>query len=161
MSRSAGSTRSQSSRREPTRTRFEDRVRKILEAELDRVIKQNARPEVRAAVARRLINFEPTHEGAVRSLMKAFAQMGDRAQAIREFERCRQVLLTVLDLPPSKETIAVYEAVRIESPQVASPVIFEGSTSAVSSTAAEAGSLPMSSVPWEIRKQSEPAAARA
>jgi adenylate cyclase len=71
------------------------------------------------------------------------------------------VLLTVLDLPPSKETIAVYEAVRIESPQVASPVIFEGSTSAVSSTAAEAGSLPMSSVPWEIRKQSEPAAARA
>ena len=76
------------------RTRFEDRVRKILEAELDRLTEQNARPEVRAAAARRLINFEPTHEGAVRSLMKAFAQMGDRAQAIREFERCRQVLQT-------------------------------------------------------------------
>ena len=108
------------------RTRFEDRVRKILEAELDRLTEQNAKPEVRAAAARRLINFEPTHEGAVRSLMKAFAQMGDRAQAIREFERCRQVLLSVLDLPPSKETIAVYEAIRIESPQVASPVIFDG-----------------------------------
>ncbi len=75
-------------------------MRKILEAELDRLTEQNARPEVRAAAARRLVNFEPTHEGAVRSLMKAFAQMGDRAQAIREFERCRQVLLSMLDLPP-------------------------------------------------------------
>jgi DNA-binding SARP family transcriptional activator len=55
------------------RTRFEDRVRKILEAELDRLIRQNAKPEVRAAAARRLINFEPTHEGAVRNLMSAFA----------------------------------------------------------------------------------------
>ena len=105
------------------RTRFEDRVRKILEAELDRLIEQNARPEVRAAAARRLINFEPTHEGAARNLMRAFAQMGDRAQAIREFERCRQALLTVLDLPPSKETTAVYEAIRIESPPGVAPVI--------------------------------------
>ena len=96
------------------RTRFEDRVRRILEAELDRLTEQNARPEARAAAARRLINFEPTHEGAVRSLMKAFAQMGDRAQGIREFERCRQMLQRMLDLPPSRETIAVYEAVRVE-----------------------------------------------
>src|SRR5262245_6155845 len=86
------------------RTRFEDRVRQILETELERLSKQNAKPEMRAAAARRLINFEPTHEGAARGLMKAFAQMGDRAQAIREFERCRQALLNVLDLPPSKET---------------------------------------------------------
>ena len=103
------------------RTRFEDRVRKILEADLDRVTEQNAKPEVRAAAARRLINFEPTHEGAVRCLMKAFAQMGDRAQAIREFERCRQALLRVLDLPPSRETFALYEAIRNEAPQFLSP----------------------------------------
>ena len=110
------------------RTRFEDRVRKILEAELDRLTEQNAKPEVRAAAARRLINFEPTHEGAVRSLMKAFAQMGDRAQAIREFERCRQALLSVLDLPPSKETTAVYEAIRIDAPQLAPPVVHDRRT---------------------------------
>src|SRR5215468_3367020 len=34
------------------RTRFEDRVRRILEADLDRLIEQNVRPEVRAAAAR-------------------------------------------------------------------------------------------------------------
>src|SRR5690242_7655616 len=141
------------------RTRFEDRVRKILEAELDRLTEQNAKPEVCAAAARRLINFEPTHEGAVRTLMKAFAQMGDRAQAIREFERCRQVLLNVLDLPPSKDTTAVYEAIRIEAPEMASPVIFDGSAGLESSETAEARSLALPSVRWEIRKQSDPAAA--
>jgi len=140
------------------RTRFVDRVRKILETELDRVIEQNVRPEVRAAAARRLINFEPTHEGAVRILMKAFAQMGDRAQAIREFERCRQVLLTVLELPPSRETIAVYEAVRIESPQVASLANLERTAGADSRGIGEAG-LPASPAAWEIKKQSEAAAA--
>jgi TolB-like protein/DNA-binding SARP family transcriptional activator len=138
------------------RTRFEDRVRKILEAELDRLTEQNAKPELRAAAARRLINFEPTHEGAVRSVMKAFAQMGDRAQAIREFERCRQALLSVLDLPPSKETTAVYEAIRIESPQVASPVIFEGPANIGSSETPAGGSPPPSPARWKIEKQSDP-----
>jgi TolB-like protein/DNA-binding SARP family transcriptional activator len=138
------------------RTRFEDRVRKILEAELDRLTEQNAKPEVRAAAARRLINFEPTHEGAVRSVMRAFAQMGDRAQAIREFERCRQALLTVLDLPPSRETTAVYEAIRGDSPQMAPPTIYDEPAGVeLSETTAGASPAP-SSVLWKIEKQSDP-----
>jgi TolB-like protein len=139
------------------RTRFEDRVRKILEAELDRLTEQNATPEVRAAAARRLINFEPTHEGAVRSLMKAFAQMGDRAQAIREFERCRQALVTVLDLPPSEETTAVYEAIRVESPQMASPSIFAG-PAGVEASETPAGLPTTPPARWNVEKQSDPAA---
>jgi len=136
------------------RTRFEDHVRKILEAELERLTEQNANPEMRAAAARRLINFEPTHEGAVRSLMKAFAQMGDRAQAIREFERCRQMLQRLLDLPPSKETIAVYEAVRVESADVSAPVIsHERFSSELSKNAS--GPVTISPVHWEIKKQSD------
>ena len=142
------------------RTRFEDRVRKLLEAALDRLTEENAQPEVRAAAARRLINFEPTHEGAVRSLMMAFAQMGDRAQAIREFERCRQALLGVLDLPPSKETTAVYEAIRIGSPQVASPVSNEGSADGESGETATAGLLTPSPARWNIERQGDPAAVR-
>jgi TolB-like protein/DNA-binding SARP family transcriptional activator len=136
------------------RTRFEDRVRKILEAELDRLIQQNAKPEVRAAAARRLINFEPTHEGAARNLMSAFAQMGDRAQAIREFERCRQALLTVLDLPPSKETTAVYEAIRIDSPPAVAPVIH--GVGADSRDAIAAGSQAGFPAGWKIERQNDP-----
>jgi TolB-like protein/DNA-binding SARP family transcriptional activator len=138
------------------RTRFEDHVRKILEAELERLTEQNANSEMRAAAARRLINFEPTHEGAVRSLMKAFAQMGDRAQAIREFERCRQVLQRMLDLPPSKETIAVYEAIRIESTEMASPVISHERISSESSKNLVVGPVAVSPVRWDIKKQNDP-----
>ncbi|MBV9824661.1 MAG: hypothetical protein JO001_03120 [Alphaproteobacteria bacterium] len=97
------------------RARFEDRVRSKLERELDRLVKENAPPQLRAAAARKLITFEPTHEGAVRTLMSAFVQIGDRGQAIREYERCRQALRSMLDLQPSKETVALFEAVRLLS----------------------------------------------
>ena len=143
------------------RTHFEDRVQEILEAELERLSEQNAKPELRAAAARRLINFEPTHEGAVRSLMIAFTEMGDRAQAIREFERCRQVLQSVFDLPPSKETIALYEAVRIASPWAASSVIVEGLAGVEPSEAAQVRSPTLAPVRWEIKKQSDSTAAPA
>src|SRR5216683_4956606 len=97
------------------RVQFEDRLRATLENELNRLTEENAAAELRAAAARRLINFEPTHEGAVRSLITAFVEMGDRAQAVREYERCRIALHSMLDLTPSKETVALYEALRLMS----------------------------------------------
>src|SRR5260370_1972020 len=51
------------------RVRFEDRLRTSLENDLNRLIEENAAPEMRAAAARRVINFEPTHERAVRGLI--------------------------------------------------------------------------------------------
>src|SRR5690348_10131423 len=51
------------------RVQFEDRLRTILEKELNHLVAENAAPDLRAAAARRLLNFEPTHEGAVRSLI--------------------------------------------------------------------------------------------
>lgn len=137
------------------RSRFEDRVRKILEAELDRLIEQNAKPELRAAAARRLINFEPTHEGAARNLMTAFAQMGDRAQAIREFERCRQALLSVLDLPPSRETVSLYEAIRNEAPQLPSPTVQERPAASHLIESAVGGSRALSPARWKIEKEGD------
>jgi TolB-like protein len=84
-----------------------------LEQDLQQLAQESAAPELQAASARKLINFDPTHEGAVRTLMTAFANMGDFAQAIREYERCRQALRNRLDLPPSKETNTTYEAIRL------------------------------------------------
>jgi TolB-like protein/DNA-binding SARP family transcriptional activator len=95
------------------RMKFEDRARTSLERDLQRLAEEDAAPELRAAGARKLINFDPTHEGAVRCLMTAFVKMGDRAQAIREYERCRQALQSKVDLPPSQETAALYEAIRL------------------------------------------------
>jgi TolB-like protein/DNA-binding SARP family transcriptional activator len=95
------------------RVKFEDRARTSLERDLQRLMEEDAAPELQAAGARKLINFDPTHEGAVRCLMTAFVKMGDRAQAIREYERCRQALQSKVDFPPSQETVALYEAIRL------------------------------------------------
>ena len=65
----------------------------------------------------------------------------------------------MLDLPPSRETIAVYEAIRIESTEMAYPLISHERMSGESSRNAEAGPLAVSPVRWEIKKQSDPGAA--
>src|SRR5262249_47297676 len=87
------------------RTRLEDRLRTNFDAELDRLIRDDAPPQLRVDAARKLIEFEPTHERAVRTLMTSLSQLGHRSQAIREYERCREALRRLLDLAPSRETV--------------------------------------------------------
>ena len=109
------------------RAQFDDRRRENLEQEIERLAKENAPLQLQIATARKLIAFEPTHEAAVRSLMKALVKSGDRAQAIREYERCREALQTTLDLPPSKETEDLYQAVRLLAANRIRPVATETS----------------------------------
>ena len=73
---------------------------------------EHADARARAEIARRLIMFDQTHEGASRILMRALADMGERPQALREFARCRDALKLTLDVEPSPETCALYEAIR-------------------------------------------------
>jgi DNA-binding SARP family transcriptional activator/Flp pilus assembly protein TadD len=94
------------------RTRFTEHLRDLLEAELNELVGAKADARTFAANARRLIAFEPTHEGASRALMRALAEMGERAQALREYERCRKALRKVLDVEPSPETRALHQAIR-------------------------------------------------
>src|SRR5207253_4644531 len=74
-----------------------------------------AEAERRAAAARKLVGFDPTHEEGVRALMKALADLGDHVQALREYERCRAELRKTYDVPPSRETTALREAIRLVS----------------------------------------------
>ena len=92
------------------RMRFENRWQTSLEKELNELVAGNAAPELRAAAARKLLNFVPTHEPAVRNLMTAFVELEDRAQAIREYERFRVVVSTSLGMPPARRTIGRYES---------------------------------------------------
>jgi len=94
------------------RTRFTERRRALLEAELDQASGSSKDASERAEIARRLIMFDPTHEGASRILMRALADMSERPQALREYARCRDALKAALDVEPSAETHALYEAIR-------------------------------------------------
>lgn len=97
------------------RTRFTEQLRLLFESELQQLGESDARPDRRAALARRLIAFDATHEGASRILMRALADTGERAQALREYERCRAALRTALDVEPSTETRALHQAIRTYS----------------------------------------------
>lgn len=94
------------------RSRLQTRLTKSLENHLERANAAPGTAAERAAIARKLITVEPTHEVATRVLMKSFVDLGDRAQAIREFERLKRNLGVLLDIEPSKETYALYEAIR-------------------------------------------------
>jgi DNA-binding SARP family transcriptional activator/Tfp pilus assembly protein PilF len=95
------------------RTRATEELRTLLEAELAQMTQSGHDPGKRAHVARQVIAFDPTHEGASRALMRALSDMGERAQAIAEYERCRRALSMRLDVEPSGETQALYQAIRM------------------------------------------------
>ncbi len=52
----------------------------------------------------RVLEIDPTRELVHRALMKLHATRGDRAAALRQYERCRDALSRALELAPSAET---------------------------------------------------------
>ena len=94
------------------RTRFNQQLSDLLEAELNQLPRSKADIKQLIPNIRRLIAFDPTHEGASRALMRSLAEMGERAQALREYERCRTALKRALDVEPSQETRALADAIR-------------------------------------------------
>src|SRR5258708_28034290 len=95
------------------RARFGEKRRALCESGA----RHRANPELseRADIARRLIAFGPTYEGASRVLMRALADMGEPAQAIEEYTRCERALRTILDVEPTAETRALNDAIRMVS----------------------------------------------
>src|SRR5262245_57410900 len=69
----------------------------------------------RVEVARRAVGINPTNEEAVRELMRALVSSGQRAQAEREYERCRAALRSRLGLEPAHETQQLYRDLRRET----------------------------------------------
>ena len=62
--------------------------------------------------ATRLLSLEPWWEGAHRQLMLLYAQAGQQAAALRQYNLCCQTLEDELGISPAPETIALYEQIR-------------------------------------------------
>jgi len=69
-----------------------------------------------ATWAEELIALAPFREAGYRRLMEAHVAAGNRAEALRVYERCRQLLAEELGAYPSPETDAIYRAL-LEAPQ--------------------------------------------
>ena len=65
-------------------------------------------PRLAVRDAAEAVQLDPFGERAYRLLMRAHAAAGDRAAAIKTYERCRELLAEELGLDPSSETEAVY-----------------------------------------------------
>ena len=60
------------------------------------------------AAGLRLLGLDPLHEGAHRALMRAYAGLGRRATALRQYQSCVDVLHRELQAEPEPETKALY-----------------------------------------------------
>lgn len=63
-----------------------------------------------AQLAREAIDIEPFRESSHQRLMRCEAALGNRAEAIRVYHRCRELLLDELGVEPSPETQAQFES---------------------------------------------------
>lgn len=95
------------------RSRFADRLRLIHDAELRHLQLPQVDTAERIAKARQIIALDPVNEAASRILMTGLAKSGDRAQALREYDRLAAALKTSLDIAPSASTRAIRDSVRI------------------------------------------------
>jgi hypothetical protein len=76
--------------------------------------------EARQAYARgvehgqRILRYDPARESTYCQLMRLRYLAGDRTTALREYQRCETALRKEFDLPPSQQTILLYELIRAD-----------------------------------------------
>ena len=63
-----------------------------------------------------LISLDPLREDSHRLLMEMYAKMGRRAEALRQYEACAQILRTELNVDPDAETKGLAKRLRRETP---------------------------------------------
>src|SRR6476619_4911311 len=100
-----------------------ERERRDLAAIRERALSVLADACVRSGAAREgakwaeeLIALSPFREAGYRRLMEAHVVAGNRAEALRVYEQCRQLLAEELGAYPSPETDSIYRAL-LEAPQ--------------------------------------------
>jgi len=69
-----------------------------------------------SAYAARMLELEPIREDAHRLMMSLLARSGQRAEALRQYGACRQVLADELGIEPDPATQALYERIRAGQP---------------------------------------------
>ena len=65
------------------------------------------------ALAGRLLRSEPTREDAHRLLMRCYARLGERAQALRQFRMCEEILRVEFEARPEPATLALFDQLRL------------------------------------------------
>jgi len=76
------------------------------------VASSNGEHPLAAAFARTVVELEPFRETGWQHLMRSLAAGGNRAEAAREYGRCKALLAGELGVAPAPETEAIYKALQ-------------------------------------------------
>lgn len=68
----------------------------------------NDQPEKSLECGRKILQRDPLQEAVHREMMRLYAELGQRAMAIRQYEICRASLTSELNIQPMNETQAIY-----------------------------------------------------
>jgi tetratricopeptide (TPR) repeat protein len=79
----------------------------------------------REALARALLNLDPTHEEAVRTLIRARAEAGDVGSALRAYKTLWDLLDEEYDVEPAKETQELIAAIKLGQMEASSSAVIE------------------------------------
>lgn len=60
--------------------------------------------QARVAAAKHLVDLDPLRESSQRLLMQAYSDAGENALALKQYERCRELLSREMNIEPAKET---------------------------------------------------------
>jgi len=92
------------------RARLDNLAIQVLERLLAGFLKER-NDDAAIAAAQRLIARDPLRESAYRTLMRLYAARDERGLAAREFERCREVLVSELQVDPAPATSGLFEQI--------------------------------------------------
>lgn len=91
----------------PLRAELEEAFAAVL-SRLAEALSAAGQPGASISRYRRLLAMEPEREGWHRALMRVYADAGERALALRQYQECRALLRNRLGVEPSRETRAIY-----------------------------------------------------
>ena len=63
----------------------------------------------------RILRYDQAYERAHRQIMRLYSMVGDRTQALHQYERCVTALRTELGVEPSERTKQLYEQIRSDT----------------------------------------------
>jgi DNA-binding SARP family transcriptional activator len=99
--------------------------------------------------AQAILDCDALREDVHRELMQLFVLSGQRAQALRQFEACRDLLRRELAIPPMRETLALYRriadnalAANTDSLAMQAPLGFEAATMPIDVAASARYAMP-------------------
>lgn len=94
-----------------------ERLQNMFLAMLDKLMdycEANQEYERGLAYGSQILRYDHARERTHRRLMRLFYLAGNRTEALRQYQRCKEALNKELDVQPSKRTTSLYDQIRLD-----------------------------------------------